>query len=86
MHGYEWPINCTRTRMVEPIIRVRVKRIRRSARIKHVGKSESCMVYQLKIIFKRTRRMRAANTDEINTRIHKLRLTAKISGFMMSRT
>ena len=35
-------------------LRVRVKRIR-NARIKHVGKSGSCMVDQLLSIFKRTR-------------------------------
>ena len=37
-----------------PLVRVRLKIIR-NASITNVGKSESCMVYQLRMIFKRTR-------------------------------
>ena len=40
--------------VVVVVVRVRLKIIR-NASIKNVGKSESCMVYQLRTIFKRTR-------------------------------
>ena len=52
---------CTpRTQPVDgyPTTQVRVRlRIIRNARIKNVGKSEACMVYKLRILFKRTVRV-----------------------------
>ena len=68
MHGCKWPINFTRTRTTAAAAAaaeatmVRLKIIGNDI-TKNVGKSESCMVYQLRMIFKRTRTVTPAWHD-----------------------